>query len=153
MMRHLYPIAFLVILCLAVCESFVQWPTSTKCFRNLELRATHSSRRSFISLPFILCGTSFFPHQTQALDIDAFIQQEIASEKPKGKMSDDEALCKFGMVGKLRGDACKRLGISTAAKTPGGVDAYGNIDRGTFERCRRSWSIVNGKYEKEDICE
>lgn len=154
--------AFLGCLLFGLCQAFVQTPSIMNNDRNMKIESISSHRRCVLSLPFLLYSSAFCPHPSQALDIDAFIQNELDSEVcnnrvdkkciSKVKMSDDEALCKFGQPGKSRGDACVRIGVSTSSKTIGGVDAYGNIDRGTFERCTRSWSVVNGKYEKEDIC-
>jgi len=71
--------------------------------------------------------------EAKALDMDAFASQELKSSSSSSsrsgsdgnKMSDDEALCKFGQPSKQRGDACVRIGMSTTLKK-GGVDAYGN---------------------------
>ena len=86
------------------------------------MRAVHLSQQRLSSLPFILCGTLCVLHQSHAFDMNDFIQQVIASENPKGKMSDDEALCKFGIVGEIDEDACKIMGIPTASKTLDGID-------------------------------
>ncbi|CAB9516239.1 expressed unknown protein [Seminavis robusta] len=79
------------------------------------------------------------PTPTLALDMDAFMSQELSSNRGNDaslkEMSDDEALCKFGQPSKERGEACIRMGLPTTLKK-GGVDAFGNVDRGTFVRCK-----------------
>jgi len=106
-------------------------------------------------MPFATIAASIAfqtPLPSNALDMDAFIKSELESDKKKD-FTDDEALCKFGAPGRDKGEACVRAGLSTAGAKSGGVDAYGKIDRGTFERCKKKWDIVNGKYEFEVICE
>ena len=103
------------------------------------------------------------PGLANALDMEAFANAELSSSEcnekidkkcvPKTKLTDDEALCKYGMPSQGKGEACVRAGKSTAPKTPGGVDAFGKVDRGNFVRCKRFWEIIDGKYQKFDICE
>lgn len=96
-----------------------------------------------------------------ALDMDAFIGQELAasstsstSSQNNKKLSDDEALCRFGQPSKLKGEACVRAGMSTKPQYAGsGVDAFGNVERGDFLRCKKSWTIVDGKYVSENVCQ
>ena len=88
-----------------------------------------------------------------ALDIDSFIQKELDSEtcdekvdkKCIRKLSEDEALCRFGQPSKETGEACRRAGISSSRSGSGrgGVDAYGSVDRGEFVRCKAQW-VDNG---------
>jgi len=88
-----------------------------------------------------------------ALDIDAFASSQLATDSGKSKdMSDDEALCKYGAPGPDRGQACVRAGIPTGKASKSQVDAFGNIDRGDFVRCEREWKVIDGKYQKFDIC-
>ncbi|GMI00621.1 hypothetical protein TrLO_g8479 [Triparma laevis f. longispina] len=59
------------------------------------------------------------PGAAQALDMDAFMNSELASDKAAcnektdskcvPKLSQDEALCKYGQSGEKRGEACKRV--------------------------------------------
>merc|ERR1712071_105672 len=83
-----------------------------------------SSRREvFQSLigGVVFAGTAFATN-ANALDMDAFIGAELASDKnncdPKKdpkcipKLTQDEALCKYGQSGDARGEACKRVKAS-----------------------------------------
>ena len=87
-----------------------------------------------------------------ALDMDAFMNKELNDDKNKLEVSDDIKTCKYAAPGKEKGDACVRAGMSTAGKN-GGVDAYGNIDRGDFVRCKTSYPMIDGKYVKTVTCE
>ncbi len=93
-------------------------------------------------------------HPAQAvLDMEAFAERELSSTTDKKEMTADEALCKFGQPSPQRGQACERAGLSTAnTKRKGGVDAYGNIDRGQFVRCKQFYQLVNDKYVKVTEC-
>ena len=106
--------------------------------------------------PAVLMGAAAslsLPPAAAALDMDAFASSQLAKEEPKYKdLSEDEALCKYGSAGPDKGSACQRAGMSTAGKGAKGVDAFGNIDRGDFVRCKREWKVIDGKYEKFDIC-
>ena len=84
-----------------------------------------------------------------ALDIDAFVNSAI--DKPK-EMTDDERTCKFAAPGLEKGEACERAGMPTS-KGGKGVDAFGNIDRGDFVRCKTSYPMIDGKYVKTVTCE
>ena len=110
------------------------------------LPATESSsatRRYVLALPFLAAvatSGSLVAPPAQALDMDAFMSQELTpssatSAATNKELNDDEALCKFGQPSKARGDACVRAGMSTKLKK-GGVDAYGNVDRGDYVRCK-----------------
>jgi hypothetical protein len=81
------------------------------------------------------------------LDIDAFMKKELDADGPKvqAKLSDDEALCRFGAPSKEVGEACVRAGMST--KRPTGVDAFGKVDRGDYVRCKAVW-VDPGPNEK-----
>ena len=89
-----------------------------------------STRRSTI-LAFpafaMMAGVSASPSASVALDVDSFIAKELDNKKVTAKMSDDEALCKFGSPARATGEACLRAGLST--KRPTGVDAFGTVDR------------------------
>lgn len=119
-----------------------------------------ASRRNLLTLPFVAVGVT--AGSANALDMDYFMNQELAapsstaSSAAKSKMSDDEALCKFGQPSKGRGDACVRAGMSTKLKK-GGVDAYGNVDRGDFVRCSFQYvedpnSPNKGFLKKVSVC-
>ncbi|KAG7350408.1 hypothetical protein IV203_009768 [Nitzschia inconspicua] len=95
------------------------------------------------ALQSILAGASVvasFPSMSSALDIDAFTNSELEKDtkncNPKldpkcaPKMTQDEALCKYGQSGNARGEACKRfkesggqLPTSTKEKSLGGAYA------------------------------
>ena len=107
-------------------------------------------RRSFLATGISAILAS--PVVTNALDMDAFASSQLSADAPKKDLSDDEALCKFGAPGKQRGEACQRAGIKTASSDKNKVDAFGNVDRGDFVRCNREWRVVDGKYQKFDIC-
>ena len=90
-----------------------------------------------------LTGVSISMSQPSvALDMDAFARKELAEEpcndrvskKCKPQLSEDEALCRFGQPSPKTGEACLRAGMST--KRPTGVDAFGNLDRGEYIRCK-----------------
>ena len=110
-------------------------------------------RRSFLAKAIVApVSIMVSPTLTNALDMDAFASSQLSADTPKKELSDDEALCKFGAPGKQRGEACQRAGIKTDKSDKNKVDAFGNIDRGDFVRCNREWRVVDGKYQKFDIC-
>ena len=117
------------------------------------------TRRSILAFSF-MAATTIPPITAYALDIDAFVNQELSkdecdprsSKKCVKKLTDDEALCKFGQPSKERGDACVRAGQSTKL-TKNGVDAYGKVDRGNFTRCKQFYDLdETGKYVKKTEC-
>eukprot|EP00588_Corethron_pennatum_P014654 CAMPEP_0194268830 /NCGR_PEP_ID=MMETSP0169-20130528/3090_1 /TAXON_ID=218684 /ORGANISM="Corethron pennatum, Strain L29A3" /LENGTH=158 /DNA_ID=CAMNT_0039010227 /DNA_START=148 /DNA_END=624 /DNA_ORIENTATION=- len=126
-----------------------------------------SSRRQFFGAATAGAAASFFPVSpgpAAALDMDAFVNSELAADRAKCDATSkdskcvpdrlptpDESLCRFGSPSKGRGEACIRAGMSTANRGSV-VDAFGKVDRGTYERCKDDWNIVNGKYEKSTIC-
>lgn len=87
-----------------------------------------------------------------ALDMDAFMNQELSADKSKSELSDDAKTCKYAAPGQEKGDACVRAGMSVSGKN-GGVDAYGRIDRGDYVRCKTSYPMIDGKYVKTVTCE
>mmetsp|Transcript_22692 Transcript_22692/g.52004 ORF Transcript_22692/g.52004 Transcript_22692/m.52004 type:complete len:188 (-) Transcript_22692:43-606(-) len=119
----------------------------------------HPNRRNFFkkavtSVMPVLTISTFLPSSpVLALDFDAFASAELGNDRVSAKMSDDMALCKFGQASKAKGEACIRAGMPTKAAYQGGVDAFGNIDRGNFQRCQTSWTIVDGKYVKGLVCD
>ena len=112
------------------------------------------SRRSiFATIPFAVIASQ--SSNSNALDMDAFMQKELSSSSSSSnkKMSDDEALCRFGQPSQATGEACLRAGMST--KRPTGVDAFGKVDRGDYMRCKAVWVDPgpNEKLTKEWRCQ
>ena len=75
-------------------------------------------------------------------------QQQLSTKKD---LSADEGLCRYGAPGKDTGEACVRAGIST--KRTGTLDAFGNVDRGDFVRCKTFYEDTGARYEKKVVCE
>jgi hypothetical protein len=109
-----------------------------------------SSRRSFFAhlTTQVAVGASVLATNSQssvALDMDAFAQKELSSEKCdertdkkcQPKLTEDQALCRFGQPSKETGAACLRAGMPT--KGSSGVDRFGQIDRGDYTRCKTKW--------------
>ena len=121
---------------------------------------------------------SLFPSVSYAaLDMEAFAAQQLQPPPPQivmtaptssrisssstttstntDTMTPDEALCRFGQPGLLKGDACVRAHMSTAPKTKQGVDAYGNIQsRNTYPKCTKQYTLVDQQYyTSEWICQ
>ena len=115
------------------------------------------SRRRFLTIPALaFTNVVLLPNQrSNALDFDAFIEKELAADVAKSvkkPLSNDEALCAYGQPGKERGDACVRAGIPIAT---GGkkVNAYGEVDRGTYVRCKQFYELEEEGYVKKTFCE
>lgn len=114
------------------------------------------SRRSVFGIPFVIAGAA--PTASMALDIDAFMQKELdtgtcsesTDKKCQPKLTEDQALCRFGQPSKKTGEACLRAGMSTAR--PSGVDAFGKVDRGEFLRCKVKYIDDGKNYVKEWQC-
>ena len=66
--------------------------------------------------------------------------------------TDDERSCRYAAPSQATGEACLRAGMKTEGK-PGKVDRFGNIDRGTFVRCKVTYPIIDGQYVKTNVCE
>ena len=87
--------------------------TTTKADRRAVLQNIFGSAASLAFL------ASAFPTPASALDMDAFINSQIDADtkncdpkrdpKCKPKLSQDEALCKYGQSGQARGEACLRV--------------------------------------------
>lgn len=105
-----------------------------------------SNRRSFL----VSVGTLIQASPAFALDMDAFVNKELQSNT-KTEMSKDEGLCKYGAPGPARGAACERVGLKTGV-VKNGVDAYGNIDRGDYVKCKTEYPMIDGKYVKTVTC-
>jgi hypothetical protein len=125
---------------------------------------TTNSRRDMLNtipkIAFItggtLFGSSIVVEKSYALDMDAFINKELANDNAKSssnkKLTNDEALCKYGQPSKDRGDACVRAGLPISL--PGrAVNAYGEVDRGTFVRCKQFYELEEEGYVKKTYCE
>ena len=129
-------------------------------FMAVEAWSPSSSRRLFLStlatdsLLWTVVGT---PQSAGALDMDAFVAKELAlsnkdsncddrvDKKCQRKMSDDEALCRFGQPSQATGEACLRANMST--KRSSSVDAFGKVDRGDYLRCKAKY-VDDGKSNK-----
>jgi hypothetical protein len=130
-----------VLLCVTVAHSY-------------STRTPETSRRSFFAVPFVVIAGA--PAISKALDIDAFMEKELESgtcnektdKRCQPKLSEDEALCRFGQPAKETGEACVRAGMSTTK--PSGVDAFGKIDRGDYARCKPyyEWDEKNKPIKK-----
>ena len=91
--------------------------------------------------------------------MDSFVNQELQSskcdekvnKKCAPKLTEDEALCRYGFPAKATGEACVRAGMSTARA--GGLDAFGKMDRGDFVKCRVYYEDTGTKYEKRFDCQ
>ena len=70
-------------------------------------------------------------------ELDNETCDDRTSKKCKPKLSEDEALCRFGQPSKRTGEACLRAKMST--KRPNGVDAFGSVDRGDFVKCKPNY--------------
>jgi hypothetical protein len=140
----------LLLVVLSVCHAY-----STPLLRLVLAKPV--SRRSLLVVPLIAAPTA-----AMALDMDAFINKELEStttscdekinKKCRPKLSDDEALCRFGSPSKATGEACVRAGMPTTKA--GGVDAFGKLDRGDFIRCKTLYEDDGGpKFTRKRKCE
>ncbi|CAJ1942846.1 unnamed protein product [Cylindrotheca closterium] len=67
--------------------------------------AVDTQRRNlFAALPAVFLA----PAISNALDMDAFVNSEIAKDSTKRDMTPDEAMCKYGQSGEKKSAACKR---------------------------------------------
>jgi len=87
-----------------------------------------NGRREFVSKLFggaasaLIASSSFKTEAVNALDMDAFMNNELANDTkncdPKRdpkcvpELTKDEAMCKYGQNGTLKGEACKRVKAS-----------------------------------------
>jgi hypothetical protein len=93
------------------------------------------------------------PSSANALDMDAFAKQQLGGTNSQpSPLSEDAALCKYGSPAPATGAACERAGLSP--QRVGTLDAYGNVDRGDFVRCKQFYDNNNGTtaYEKKTVC-
>ncbi|GMI60796.1 hypothetical protein ScalyP_jg215 [Parmales sp. scaly parma] len=127
--------------------------------RSALAKSGNLSRRSLMAIPLFI---TLAPSPTKALDMDAFARDTIASDtkncnpkldpKCQEVMNDDEALCKYGGSGKSRGEACKRVRASNSAVSTPKENAFGEVDRGKFDRCNPSYTMIDSKWVKEFKC-
>ncbi len=113
-----------------------------------------ASRRNFFSAIATATGAVQAAAQTRpafALDMDAFMNQELKKDV-KRELTDDERTCRYAAPSPTTGEACVRAGMKTT-RIAGGVDAFGNYDRGDYEKCKTSYPMVDGKYVKTVTCE
>jgi hypothetical protein len=123
-----------------------------------------TGRRDFLDRAFAVATTAMTtaattaasmttnPSAANALDYDSF-ESSIISNEERGasmKLTDDEALCRYGAPGRAMGEACDRA--KATPKLPKGVDAAGIVDRGDYLRCRYEYPIVDGEYVKTRVC-
>ena len=118
--------------------------------KNANSWSSSGTRRYFLRT---LVGSSpiLIAVPVRALDMDAFANSELSASGPQ-QMSSDEALCKFGQPSPKKGAACVRAGLPTSSSSSGGVDAFGNVDRGDFVRCTYYYELENDKYVKKSVC-
>jgi len=108
-------------------------------------------RRDFFRVATVSASTMVVVSPAFALDMDAFINKELQQDTPI-EVTDDMRTCRYAAPGKDKGEACARAGMSTSGKGGKGVDAYGNIDRGDYVRCKTSYPMIDGKYVKTVTC-
>jgi hypothetical protein len=114
------------------------------------------SRRTFLSISTGVAAGVVVGPPTAAnalLDMDAFAKQQLGGTNDQPPpLSEDAALCKYGSPAPATGAACERAGLSP--KRVGTLDAYGNVDRGDFVRCKQFYDNNNGTtaYEKKTVC-
>lgn len=110
---------------------------------NLARRAALAAAAAAVALP---------GPPARALDFAAFESGEISKDADRAapKLSDDEALCKYGAPGKAMGAACERAKMKP--NLPSVVDASGQVDRGEYLRCKTEYPIVDGQYVKTRVC-
>jgi hypothetical protein len=122
-----------------------------------DTRGSQSSRRTFLSISTGMAAAVVVvvgpPSSANALDMDAFAKQQLGGTNSQpSPLSEDAALCKYGSPAPATGAACERAGLSP--QRVGTLDAYGNVDRGDFVRCKQFYDNNNGTtaYEKKTVC-
>lgn len=112
-----------------------------------------SSRRAFLACAAAAAATARTVLPTHALDMDAFVQQELSKDNAKTQLSQDAALCKYGFPSPATGEACLRAGLPTT-RLASGVNAFGQADRGDFVRCKQFYQDNGqGDYVKKTVCD
>lgn len=82
------------------------------------------------------------------------MEKELGKDNEKyPQLSEDAALCKYGFPSRATGEACVRAGLPTT-RVAGGVDAFGQADRGDFVRCKQFYALdEKGQYVKKTECQ
>jgi hypothetical protein len=116
-----------------------------------------SRRQAFASIATAAAASAFVitPLASDALDMDAFANQQLSSsvcddKKCAPKLTDDEALCRYGSPSQKTGEACVRANLST--KRAGTLDAFGQTDRGDYVRCKSRYVDMGDRYEMVTEC-
>lgn len=152
----------LTILSSSVVTEVKAWSASNRPNRDNACKSRRSILLGIVPTTVVV-GAAIVATSTsaQALDMDAFIQRELSSEvcddkldkKCQPKLSDDQALCRFGQPSQETGEACLRANMSTKRST--GVDAFGKVDRGEYLRCKAKYvdDKTSNKLVKEWNCQ
>ena len=133
MMKHSVPKMYvsIILLLLGVSASLGYQPRSPQTKAKPPCSPSDNTRRSTVlAFPafIMMAGMVSSASPSVALDIDSFMARELEMDKKvEPKLTEDEALCRFGSPSKGTGNACLRAGLST--KRPTGVDAFGEVDR------------------------
>jgi hypothetical protein len=112
-----------------------------------------SRRQAFASIATATAAASVFviaPLASNALDMDAFANQQLTPSVAPPKLTDDEALCRYGSPAQKTGEACVRAGLPT--KRSGSLDAFGKTDRGDYVRCKSRYEDRGDRYEMVTEC-
>lgn len=122
-------IKFLSMTALAANKGALQRPSSSTAEKPLIVEEPLLGRRAAFQ-SMMLGAAMLAPTVSNALDMDAFMNSELDSDTkncdPKRdpkcipKLTADEAMCKYGQSGDLRGEACKRV-KSGGGKLPSGT--------------------------------
>jgi hypothetical protein len=149
----------------AVVQSYQQPNSSSISISSSKANHQHIHRRAFLTAPLVAVATfatCSVPSQSQqasssssawALDMDAFMNQELNKDSVKPTLSQDEALCRFGQPSQATGEACLRAGLSTKRRSGGTLNAFGTVDRGDFVRCKYEYQLDGkGGYDKITVC-
>mmetsp|Transcript_22544 Transcript_22544/g.62653 ORF Transcript_22544/g.62653 Transcript_22544/m.62653 type:complete len:149 (+) Transcript_22544:149-595(+) len=128
-MRHFSQTLLLALSALAVNAFQVVVPptASTRsatslCASAQDAEKSLQGRRQAVATMFGAASLAFSTQTVMALDMDAFMNQELESDtkncdpkkdpKCAPQLSADEALCKYGQSGEARGEACKRVKLA-----------------------------------------
>jgi hypothetical protein len=111
-----------------------------------------SRRQAFASIATAAAASAFViaPLASNALDMDAFANQQLTPSVAPPKLTDDEALCRYGSPAQKTGEACVRAGLPT--KRSGSLDAFGKTDRGDYVRCKSRYEDRGDRYEMVTEC-
>jgi hypothetical protein len=148
-------LALLLLVQLAAVVQSYQQPNSSSSSSKVNYH--HHPRRAFLTAPLVVVVATAHSQQhaaaAWALDMEAFINQELTKDSVKPMLSEDEALCRFGQPSRTTGEACLRAGLSTKRRSGGTLDAFGTVDRGDFVRCNFEYELDGkGGYDKITVC-